>query len=78
LFSITKPPLSHVKPATDEKASWGQMKDKAEVIGKNNTKTNDYHIRDPYWKLIKENKRKINRDYEFNVNSPEFQDLKLL
>ncbi|MFI9032397.1 D-alanyl-lipoteichoic acid biosynthesis protein DltD [Staphylococcus pasteuri] len=78
LFSITKPPLSHVKPATDEKASWGQKKDKAEVIGKNNTKTNDYHIRDPYWKLIKENKRKINRDYEFNVNSPEFQDLKLL
>ena len=27
---------------------------------------------------IKENKRKIKRDYEFNIDSPEFQDLQLL
>ncbi|MBY6177854.1 D-alanyl-lipoteichoic acid biosynthesis protein DltD [Staphylococcus warneri] len=78
LFSFTKPPLSHVDPATDEKASWNQMRNKAEEIGKDNTKSNQYHIRDPYWKLIKGNKRKVKRDYEFNVNSPEFQDLKLL
>ena len=78
LFSFTKPPLSHVDPATDEKASWSQMRNKAEEIGKDNTKSNQYHIRDPYWKLIKGNKRKVKRDYEFNVNSPEFQDLKLL
>jgi D-alanine transfer protein len=49
------------------------LQSKAEEIGKDNTKSNQYHIRDPYWKLIKENKRKIKRDYEFNVNSPEFQ-----
>lgn len=78
LFSVTKPPLSHVKPVTNEKASWSEMKDKAVEIGKDNTKSNKFDIRDPYWKLIKENKRKINRDYEFNVNSPEFQDLELL
>ncbi len=30
------------------------------------------------WKLIQESKRKVRRDYEFNVNSPEFQDLELL
>ncbi|MBO1199390.1 D-alanyl-lipoteichoic acid biosynthesis protein DltD [Staphylococcus simiae] len=78
LFSVTKPPLSHVKPVTSETASWSEMKDKAVEIGKDNTKTNKFDIRDPYWKLIKENKRKINRDYEFNVNSPEFQDLELL
>lgn len=54
------------------------MRNKAEEIGKDNTKSNQYHIRDPYWKLIKGNKRKVKRDYEFNVNSPEFQDLKLL
>ncbi|RRJ19378.1 D-alanyl-lipoteichoic acid biosynthesis protein DltD, partial [Pseudomonas aeruginosa] len=49
LFSFTKPPLSHVDPATDEKASWSQMRNKAEEIGKDNTKSNQYHIRDPYW-----------------------------
>lgn len=54
------------------------MKHKAVDIGKANTQSNKYDIRDPYWKLIKQNKRKIKRDYEFNINSPEFQDLKLL
>ena len=54
------------------------MKHKAADIGKANTQSNKYDIRDPYWKLIKQNKRKIKRDYEFNINSPEFQDLKLL
>lgn len=78
LFSFKKPPLAHVKPATEEDASWNEMKDKAIDIGKANTKTNKFDIRDPYWKLIKENKRKIKRDYEFNIDSPEFQDLQLL
>ena len=78
LFSFTKPPLAEVKPATREDASWDEMKHKAADIGKANTQSNKYDIRDPYWKLIKQNKRKIKRDYEFNINSPEFQDLKLL
>lgn len=78
LFSFKQPPLAHVKPATKEDASWDEMKDKAVDIGKANTKTNRFDIRDPYWKLIKENKRKVKRDYEFNINSPEFDDLKLL
>ena len=34
------------------------MKHKAADIGKANTQSNKYDIRDPYWKLIKQNKRK--------------------
>ena len=61
LFSFTKPPLAEVKPATREDASWDEMKHKAADIGKANTQSNKYDIRDPYWKLIKQNKRKIKR-----------------
>ncbi|WP_114603772.1 D-alanyl-lipoteichoic acid biosynthesis protein DltD [Staphylococcus sp. EZ-P03] len=71
-------PLEHVKPVTDEKASWSEMRDVATQYGKAHSQSNEFKIRDKYWKLIKANKRKINRDYEFNINSPEFSDLKLL
>lgn len=54
------------------------MKQKAVEIGKADTTSNKFGIRDQYWKLIQESKRKVRRDYEFNVNSPEFQDLELL
>ncbi len=78
LFAMDKSPLEHVKPATKPDASWDEMKQKAVEIGKADTTSNKFGIRDQYWKLIQESKRKVRRDYEFNVNSPEFQDLELL
>lgn len=71
-------PLEHVKPVTSEKASWSEMRDVAAQYGEAHSKSNEYHIRDKYWKLIQANKRRVKRDYEFNINSPEFNDLKLL
>lgn len=54
------------------------MNRKATKIAIDHSKSNKYGIKDEYWKLIKENRRKVRRDWEFNINSPEFNDLKLL
>lgn len=78
LFNTKSVPLEDVKPVTNSSDSWQDMRDKAVQVGKDNTTSNQFDIRDPYWKLIKESKRKVKRNYEFNINSPEFQDLKLL
>ncbi|WP_432370473.1 D-alanyl-lipoteichoic acid biosynthesis protein DltD [Staphylococcus chromogenes] len=58
--------------------SYQQLDKEAEQYGKAHSSTNPYRIKDAYWKLIKENKRPINRQYEFRTNSPEFRDLALL
>ncbi|ANZ33846.1 D-alanyl-lipoteichoic acid biosynthesis protein DltD [Staphylococcus carnosus] len=78
LMNFKKVPLEHVKPVTSEDASWSEIRDVATQYGEAHSKSNQYHIRDKYWKLIKAHKRRMNRDYEFNINSPEFADLKLL
>lgn len=77
IFPAKPSPLSQVKPIDSKNKSWKDLSKEAEKLGKDSTKTNKYGIRDEYWKLINSHKRKINRDYEFNVNSPEFQDLAL-
>lgn len=77
-FGLDESPLSHVKPVTQPNESWDSMRAKATEIGEAHTKSNEFGIKDEYWRLIKQKKRKINRDYEFNINSPEFNDLKLL
>ena len=77
-FGFDKSPLSHVEPVTSPNASWNEMNRKATKIAIDHSKSNKYGIKDEYWKLIKENRRKVRRDWEFNINSPEFNDLKLL
>ena len=52
LFAMDKSPLEHVKPATKPDASWDEMKQKAVEIGKADTTSNKFGIRDQYWKLI--------------------------
>lgn len=78
MFPLTSSPLSQVKPVTQEGQSWEDIQKQAEKYGEARTKSNEFGIRDEYWDLIKSHKRKINRDYEFNINSPEFNDLALL
>lgn len=70
--------LERVKPINRDYESWKEMKNDAEQYGDKHTKTNQFGIRDKYWKLIQSHRRKINRNYEFNKNSPEFDDLALL
>ncbi|MCG7339447.1 D-alanyl-lipoteichoic acid biosynthesis protein DltD [Staphylococcus sp. ACRSN] len=77
ILPVKPSPLAQVDPINDKGKSWKGLTDLAEKHGQSQTKSNNYGIRDEYWKLINSHKRKINRDYEFNVNSPEFQDLAL-
>ncbi|OWP36636.1 D-alanyl-lipoteichoic acid biosynthesis protein DltD, partial [Raoultella ornithinolytica] len=65
-------------PVTHKNSSWHNIESAAESYGEARTKSNQFGIRDEYWGLIKQHKRKINRNYEFRQNSPEFNDLKLL
>ncbi|SUK16829.1 poly D-alanine transfer protein DltD [Staphylococcus agnetis] len=67
--------LDKSKPNTK---SYAQLDKEAEKYGKSRSSTNPYRIKDEYWKLIKQNKRPINRQHEFHMNSPEFKDLALL
>ncbi|MBF7017550.1 D-alanyl-lipoteichoic acid biosynthesis protein DltD [Staphylococcus durrellii] len=77
-YPLAPSPLEHVKPINNDNGSWQTMKVDAEEYGGQHTKSNRFGIRDKYWELIKSHKRKINRNYEFNKNSPEFNDLALL
>ncbi|HLR18546.1 MAG TPA: D-alanyl-lipoteichoic acid biosynthesis protein DltD [Staphylococcus sp.] len=70
--------LMRVAPIKRNGESWKSVQMKAENYGEARTQTNKYGIKDEYWDLIKNHKRKINRDYEFNIDSPEFNDLALL
>lgn len=58
--------------------SYEQLDKEAEIYGKKHSSSNPYRIKDSYWKLIKKNKRPVDRQYEFRLNSPEFKDLALL
>ncbi|MBU0437123.1 D-alanyl-lipoteichoic acid biosynthesis protein DltD [Staphylococcus succinus] len=78
IFPVRSSPLSHVEPIVNKSDSWKTIRNRAESYGSNQVKSNEFGIRDKYWDLIKQHKRKINRDYEFNINSPEFKDLALL
>lgn len=78
VYPLRTSPVSHVEPITRKNDSWQSMMTQAESYGEAHTKTNQFGIRDDYWDLIKQHKRKINRNYEFRQNSPEFDDLKLL
>ena len=51
---MDKSPLEHVKPATKPDASWDEMETKTVEIGKADTTSNKFGIRDQYWKLIQE------------------------
>lgn len=77
IFPVKPSPLSQVQRLDSKDKSWEDLSKEAEKMGKANTKSNKFGIRDEYWQLINSHKRKINRDYEFNLNSPEFQDLAL-
>ncbi|KYH15002.1 D-alanyl-lipoteichoic acid biosynthesis protein DltD [Staphylococcus kloosii] len=77
-YPLASSPLENVKPLNDNYESWKAMRQDAEAYGGEHTKSNKFGIRDKYWDLIKARKRKINRNYEFNKNSPEFTDLALL
>ncbi len=62
LIAMDKSPVEHVKPATKPDASWDEMKQKAVEIFKADTTSNKFGIRDQYWKLSQESKRKVRRD----------------
>lgn len=78
IYPLRTSPLSHIDPVTHKNSSWHNIESAAESYGEARTKSNQFGIRDEYWGLIKQHKRKINRNYEFRQNSPEFNDLKLL
>ncbi|MFW0760348.1 D-alanyl-lipoteichoic acid biosynthesis protein DltD [Staphylococcus cohnii] len=77
-FPLSNTELENIKPVTAQDESWKMLLNKSEQYGAKHSKSNMFKIRDEYWQLIKKHKRKVNRDYEFNSNSPEFKDLELL
>lgn len=77
-FSFDKSPLSHVKTITEPNASWKEMQDKAIALGEKRSSSNNYGIRNEYWKQLMHQKPMNHRQYEFKMNSPEFNDLSLL
>ena len=77
-FPLSNTELENIKPVTTQDESWKMLHNKAEQYGTKHSQSNMFKIRDEYWQLIKKHKRKVNRDYEFNSNSPEFKDLELL
>ncbi|MCG7342317.1 D-alanyl-lipoteichoic acid biosynthesis protein DltD [Staphylococcus auricularis] len=78
LLHFNKSELLQADGVANANADWSKMKQAAIQYGQKHSASNAFGIRDEYWKLIKSHKRKINRDYEFKENSPEFKDLELL
>src|SRR5699024_10408818 len=77
-FPLSNTELENIKPVTTQDESWKMLHNKAEQYGTKHSQSNMFKIRDENWQLIKKHKRKVNRDDEFNSNSPEFKDLELL
>ena len=54
------------------------MKLYASQYGEQNSTSNKFGMNDQYWSLLKQQRKRFNRSYEFNKNSVEFDDLQLL
>ncbi|MCU5747034.1 D-alanyl-lipoteichoic acid biosynthesis protein DltD [Staphylococcus sp. SQ8-PEA] len=76
---VKRSPLSkRVAKQSRKNRALEPLEKKAIRYGKQHSKSNEYGIKDPYWKLLKKHKRYISRNHEFKLNSPEFKDLKIL
>ncbi|MEB6201868.1 D-alanyl-lipoteichoic acid biosynthesis protein DltD [Mammaliicoccus fleurettii] len=70
LTNSSKNHFSHMK--------WDEMRLYANQYGEKHSTTNNFGMNDQYWNLLKEQRKRYNRNYEFNNQSKEFDDLQLL
>ncbi|MBW0768665.1 D-alanyl-lipoteichoic acid biosynthesis protein DltD [Mammaliicoccus lentus] len=78
LFGKEKSPLQHSHNKHFQKMDWETMKLYASQYGEQNSTSNKFGMNDQYWSLLKQQRKRFNRSYEFNKNSVEFDDLQLL
>ena len=58
--------------------NWNDLKLYASEYGAQHSRTNKFGMNDKYWHLLKQQRKRYNRNYEFNMHSKEFDDLQLL
>ncbi|QJF24586.1 D-alanyl-lipoteichoic acid biosynthesis protein DltD [Mammaliicoccus vitulinus] len=58
--------------------NWDEMRLYANQYGAKHSRTNKFGMNDKYWSLLQQQRKRYNRDYEFNKQSKEFSDLQLL
>ncbi|MBX8994463.1 D-alanyl-lipoteichoic acid biosynthesis protein DltD [Staphylococcus pettenkoferi] len=76
---ISLSPLSQrVDKAPEKERDFDQLEPQAVKFGDKHSKSNEFGIKDPYWKQLQKHRHFISRNHEFKMNSPEFKDLELL
>nr|WP_263313895.1 D-alanyl-lipoteichoic acid biosynthesis protein DltD [Mammaliicoccus sp. Marseille-Q6498] len=78
IFGNEDSPLKSSTHPHIRKMDWDEMKLYASQHGHRHSTSNKFGMNDEYWSLLKQQRKRFNRSYEFNPNSKEFDDLQLL